>query len=214
MAASLLSKGNPLLRLRLQRCNLLTAGIISSLRRPRSAAADSVGDEEKKPSAEKTNPVPSLRDPPKYRMWDDSDFKEWKDKKEEILRDIQPIISLVREILHSNRYMDGELLTVADEKAVVEMLLRYHPNSEDKIGCGLDSIMVDRHPEFRSSRCLFAVRTDGVRTDFSYRKCLRAYIQDKYPSHAERFMSEHFSRGRLSRTISKSPKNFNVTDDS
>ncbi|KAL4271627.1 hypothetical protein GQ457_13G020300 [Hibiscus cannabinus] len=144
MAASLLSKGNRLLRLRLQRCNLLTAGIISSLRRPWSAAADSVGDEEKKPSApaEKTNAVPSLRDPPKYGMWDDSDGKEWKDKKEEILRDIQPIISLVTEILHSNRYTDGELLTVADEKAVVEMLLRYHPNSEDKIGCGLDSIMV------------------------------------------------------------------------
>ena len=40
------------------------------------------------------------------------------------------------------RYMDGERLTVADEEAVVEKLLSHHPHSEDKIGCGLDSIMV------------------------------------------------------------------------
>lgn len=38
--------------------------------------------------------------------------------------------------------MDGECLTTEDQKAVVEKLLAYHPHSEDKIGCGLDSIMV------------------------------------------------------------------------
>lgn len=38
--------------------------------------------------------------------------------------------------------MDGERLSVEDEKAVVENLLAYHPHSEDKIGCGLESIMV------------------------------------------------------------------------
>ncbi|KAH1097025.1 hypothetical protein J1N35_013946 [Gossypium stocksii] len=41
-------------------------------------------------------------------------------------------------------YKDGERLTVADEEAVVEMLLHYHPHSEDKIGCGLDSIMLSQ----------------------------------------------------------------------
>ena len=40
------------------------------------------------------------------------------------------------------RYMDGERLTSDDEKVVIERLLAYHPRSEDKIGCGLDSIMV------------------------------------------------------------------------
>lgn len=40
------------------------------------------------------------------------------------------------------RYMDGERLSAEDEKEVVEKLLVYHPHSEDKIGCGLDSIMV------------------------------------------------------------------------
>ena len=56
------------------------------------------------------------------------------------------------------------------------------------------SLKVDRHPEFRKSRCLFVVRTDGVWIDFSYQKCLRAYIREKYPSHAERFIGEHFKR--------------------
>uniref|UniRef100_A0A7N2KRP7 DCL protein n=1 Tax=Quercus lobata TaxID=97700 RepID=A0A7N2KRP7_QUELO len=93
------------------------------------------------------------------------------------------------------RYLDGERLTAEDEKAVVEKLLAYHPHSEDKIGCGLDSIMVDRHPQFKRSRCLFVVRTDGGWIDFSYQKCLRAYIRDKYPSHSERFIKEHFKRG-------------------
>lgn len=54
---------------------------------------------------------------------------------------------------------------------------------------------VDRHPQFRHSRCLFVVRTDGGWIDFSYQKCLRAYIRDKYPTHAERFIREHFKRG-------------------
>lgn len=38
--------------------------------------------------------------------------------------------------------MDGERLTHEDEKVVVDKLLVHHPHSEDKIGCGLDSIMV------------------------------------------------------------------------
>lgn len=40
------------------------------------------------------------------------------------------------------RYMDGQRLMPDDEKAVMQRLLAYHPHCEDKIGCGLDSIMV------------------------------------------------------------------------
>ncbi|XP_022768712.1 uncharacterized protein LOC111312582 isoform X2 [Durio zibethinus] len=141
MAAPLLLKGIPLLRLRLPRYNRLTVGIISAPRRPWCVAADSAGQEEEASSVEKSSAVLSVRDPPKYHRWDDPDYRKWKDKEEEILRDIEPIISLAKEILHSDRYMDGERLTVADEETVVEKLLRHHPHSEDKIGCGLDSIM-------------------------------------------------------------------------
>ncbi|XP_054799314.1 protein DCL homolog, chloroplastic-like isoform X2 [Prosopis cineraria] len=106
---------------------------------------------------------------------DDPDYRKWKDKEREILKDIEPIVRLTKDILHSRRYMDGEKLTAEDEKIVVEKLLFYHPHSEDKIGCGLESIMVDRHPQFRYSRCLFVVRTDGGWIDFSYQKCLRLW---------------------------------------
>ncbi|KAM1725944.1 hypothetical protein ACFX12_016781 [Malus domestica] len=139
--------------------------------------------------------VISVKEPPKYPRWDDPDYCKWKDKEREILNDIEPVVLLAKEILHSDRYMDGEQLTEEDEKVVVERLLAHHPQSKDKIGCGIDSIMVDRHPQFKHSRCLFVIRTDGVWIDFSYQKCLRAYIRDKYPSHADRFIREHFKRG-------------------
>lgn len=121
--------------------------------------------------------------------------KRYRDKEAAILKDIEPIRMLTKKILHSDRYRDGERLTDEDEKAVVENLLVYHPHSEDKIGCGIDCIMVDRHPRFRNSRCLFVVRTDGVFIDFSYQKCLREYIKVKYPASAERFIRENFKRG-------------------
>lgn len=135
--------------------------------------------------------------PPKQEensLEDHPDYRRWKDKEEEILVDIEPIKFRTKDILHSVRYRDGERLSTEDEKMVVDKLLAYHPHAEDKIGCGIDSIMVDRHPQFNSSRCLFVVRTDGVWIDFSYQKCLRAYIKEKYPSHAERFIKEHFKR--------------------
>ncbi|TVU10785.1 hypothetical protein EJB05_44333 [Eragrostis curvula] len=108
----------------------------------------------------------------------------------EILDDVEPVVDRVKGIIHSRRYRNGAVLSPDDEKFVVEKLLSYHPRSEDKIGCGVDSIMVDRHPDHKS-RCLFIVRTNGDLEDFSYRKCLRAYIQGKYPSHADRFLEKH-----------------------
>ncbi|KEH35755.1 DCL protein [Medicago truncatula] len=81
-----------------------------------------------------------------FRLEDEeSDYRKWKDKEDEIFNDIEPIIVLTKEILHSSKYMDGGTLTLEDEKTVVEKLLAYHPHSEDKIGCGLESIMVSTY---------------------------------------------------------------------
>ncbi|MFQ6628746.1 hypothetical protein Gotur_006838, partial [Gossypium turneri] len=102
MAAPLLCKGIPLLCLRLQRHNLLAAAILLSTRRPWCTIVESARLEEEVSSTEKSSTVPSVRDPKKYHMLNDPDYKKRKDKEEEILRDIQPIISLAREILHSN----------------------------------------------------------------------------------------------------------------
>ncbi|KAK9269875.1 hypothetical protein L1049_025448 [Liquidambar formosana] len=193
MAAPLLFRAIPLHRIRLQH-HRLAVGFFTSTRRLLSTVADSTRPDETLSPADKNTTVLSAKDPPKHPRWDDPDFRKWKDGEAEILRDIEPIILLIKEILHSDRYMDGERLTAEDEQAVVEKLLAYHPHSEDKIGCGLDSIMVDRHPQFRHSRCLFVVRTDGGWIDFSYQKCLRAYIRDKYPTCAERFIRGHYKR--------------------
>ncbi|XP_062098005.1 protein DCL homolog, chloroplastic [Humulus lupulus] len=198
MAAPMLLRGFPLLHLRLQLYHYrLSACCIPP---PRwhlcTAAIESTRPEENTSSStDNSGSLHSVKDSTKYQRWNDADYRQWKNKEEEILKDISPIVLLTKNILHSGLYMDGERLTPEDEKAVVERLLSYHPHAEDKIGCGLDSIMVDRHPQFSHSRCLFIIRTDGAWIDFSYQKCLRQYVREKYPSHAERFIREHFKRG-------------------
>ncbi|KAL5206007.1 hypothetical protein ABZP36_034216 [Zizania latifolia] len=114
----------------------------------------------------------------------------------EILADVGPVMEVVKDVLHSDRYGDGEFLSSDDEKIVVEKLLAYHPRSNDKIGCGLDAIMVDRHTDFSQSRCLYVVRTNGDTEDFSYRKCLRGYIKEKYPTLAADVIQKHLTQKR------------------
>ncbi|WVZ81697.1 hypothetical protein U9M48_029044 [Paspalum notatum var. saurae] len=69
-------------------------------------------------------------------------------------------------------------------------IVAYRPTVPDLVGTR-EKVAVDRHPEFKQSRCLFIVRTNGDLEDFSYRKCLKAYIEEKYPSHADRFLRKH-----------------------
>ncbi|CAH8337350.1 unnamed protein product [Eruca vesicaria subsp. sativa] len=147
--------------------------------------------EDDSPAVAAMNSTPRIDESWRY---EDPDYRKWKNIEAEIVGDIEPIFLLAKDILHSDRYLDGERLDFEDEKIIVEKLLAYHPYSKDKIGCGIDFIMVDRHPQFRHSRCLFVVRRDGGWIDFSYQKCLRAYVRDRYPSHAERFIREHFKR--------------------
>ncbi|KAL6854560.1 hypothetical protein ACP4OV_019122 [Aristida adscensionis] len=125
-----------------------------------------------------------------------SEAQPWLEAEGEILRDVEPVVELVKDILHSGRYGDGGFLSPNDGKIIVEKLLSHHPRSEDKIGCGVEAIMVDRHSEFRKSRCLFVVRTNGECEDFSYLKCLQAYIEEKYPQHADRFIQKHIVERR------------------
>ncbi|KAF8094927.1 hypothetical protein N665_0348s0010 [Sinapis alba] len=148
-------------------------------------------DDSPVPAAAVNSTAPVVDDNWRY---EDPDYRKWKNLEAEILGEIEPITLLAKDILHSDRYLDGERLDFEDEKIIIEKLLAFHPYAKDKIGCGLHFIMVDRHPQFRHSRCLFVVRTDGGWIDFSYQKCLRAYVRDRYPSHAERFIREHFKR--------------------
>lgn len=92
------------------------------------------------------------------------------------------------------RYESGDRLSPEHEKAILERLLPYHPQYEKKIGCGIDYITVGLHPEFENSRCLFIVRKDGERVDFSFWKCVKGLIRQKYPMYADSFILRHFRR--------------------
>ncbi|GFP84527.1 protein dcl chloroplastic [Phtheirospermum japonicum] len=147
MATPLLLRALPFLRRRLVQHHLhLRLANASTASRPFCSTAvvtESTGsDGDKSLSLSQVFSSKTVQDPTHYPRWGDPDFRKWKDRESEILEDIEPIICLTKEILHSNRYMDGERLTPDDEKAVVDKLLAHHPHSEDKIGCGLDSIMV------------------------------------------------------------------------
>ena len=57
------------------------------------------------------------------------------------------------------------------EHNVVKELLGYHDNAENKLQ-DLKHFVVDVHPSYIDTRCLFAVRNDGSREDFSVVKCI------------------------------------------
>ena len=53
----------------------------------------------------------------------------------------------------------------------VKELLSYHDNGEAKLK-DLKHFVVDVHPMYMDTRCLFAVKEDGSREDFSVVKCI------------------------------------------
>ncbi|XP_020575644.1 protein DCL, chloroplastic isoform X1 [Phalaenopsis equestris] len=120
----------------------------------------------------------------------------WVDWEDQILQETVPLVGFVRMILHSGKYEIDDRLSADHEKTIVEKLLLYHPESEKKIGCGIDYIKVGLHPEFRESRCLFIVRSNGETVDFSYWKCIKGLIRKKYPLYADSFIIRHFRRRR------------------
>lgn len=67
------------------------------------------------------------------------------------------------------RYEDGQPLA-EPERAFMLGLLRQHPRSSQKIGCGVRDIVVGRY--IGGDRCFFLIRTDGSVEDFSVPRCL------------------------------------------
>lgn len=123
-----------------------------------------------------------------------SEYYQWVDWEDQILEETVPLVRFVRMILLSGRYESGDRLCAEHEKTVLEKLLKYHPESEKKIGCGIDFITIGYHPDFENSRCLFIVRKDGELVDFSYWKCIKGLIKKNYPLYADSFILKHFRR--------------------
>lgn len=105
MAAAVLLRAVPLLRLRVHsHRHRLAAGLTAPFRRSWCAAtAESTRPDEKLSSADDAAAFPRVNNSTKFSRWDDPDYRRWKDKEEEILNDIDPIVSLAKEILHSDR---------------------------------------------------------------------------------------------------------------
>lgn len=125
---------------------------------------------------------------------EDDDDDKWIDWEDQILEDTVPLVGFVRMILHSGQYESGDRLSEEHEKTIIEKLLPFHPESEKKIGCGVDYITIGYHPDFERSRCLFIVRQDGQVVDFSYWKCIKGLIRKNYPLYADTFILRHFRK--------------------
>jgi len=78
----------------------------------------------------------------------------------ELKKQIQKILNKSK----INRVLD------AKEFELVYSVLKMHPNSKSKIGCGVKSIYIKKN--YYKNNGFFIERIDGTKTDFSYLKCL------------------------------------------
>ncbi|XP_052621483.1 DNA-directed RNA polymerase V subunit 1 [Lactuca sativa] len=113
---------------------------------------------------------------------------------QEILADIEPIMLSIRRIMSQEGYNDGDPLSAEDQTYILENVFNHHPEKAQKMGAGIDYVMVTKHTLFQDSRCLFIVSTDGRKEDFSYRKCLENFVRGKYPDKVDEFMSKYFKK--------------------
>lgn len=99
--------------------------------------------------------------------------KEKKAKKEftfggEKYTEIAVVKNLFKGIL--GRTANGQKI-ISPYHDMLKELLAYHEKGDSKLA-SLDHFTVDVHPEYKDTRCFFAVKPDGTREDFSAVKCL------------------------------------------
>lgn len=103
-SSSLLLRGLPFLRRRLQlhRHGLNAASRLTQPRWPlcTTAGEPAAADGGAAPSSDE---ISGVREALKYSRWNDPDYRQWRDKEEEIFKDIEPIFLLAKDILHSSR---------------------------------------------------------------------------------------------------------------
>jgi hypothetical protein len=66
------------------------------------------------------------------------------------------------------------------EHSVLLGLIENHPDSADKIGCGVDHFEIRLNPIFSNSNTFYLVRNDGSETDFSFRACVSGKPKTKW----------------------------------
>ena len=75
----------------------------------------------------------------------------------------------ILEILY--RYADGGRLDEGDFKFMLDVL-KMHPDAVQKIGAGVEGMIVRTNPVFRNTQGFWIERVDGTSTDFSFLSCL------------------------------------------
>ncbi|KAL5733955.1 hypothetical protein ACOSP7_031816 [Xanthoceras sorbifolium] len=113
-------------------------------------------------------------------------------EEQDILSALEPIMKTIRRIMHQSGYNDGDPISADDQSFIIDNVFNYHPDKAAKMGAGVDHIMVSKHSIYLDTRCFYVVSTDGLRQDFSYRKCLDNFIRGKYPDLADEFLAKYF----------------------
>jgi len=72
---------------------------------------------------------------------------------------------------------DSDLL--GNDLSFINDLLTNHPESEQKIGCGISRIYVRISPQNKKNKAFFLERNDGTSTDFSWIACIDGDNQRK-----------------------------------
>jgi hypothetical protein len=70
-----------------------------------------------------------------------------------------------------NKYVVNNSLDKSDLEFITELLKR-HPEYENKIGKGINDIVVRTDMRWQKTKCFHIVRVDGTETDFSYLSCI------------------------------------------
>jgi hypothetical protein len=80
------------------------------------------------------------------------------------------------------RYRNGQTIA-GDDRDMLLALLERHPQAYKKIGCGVKRLYKDRTD--MPTSCFWIERTDGSRTDFSYRTAISAKEKSLYQEFLE-----------------------------
>lgn len=68
-------------------------------------------------------------------------------------------------------WLSYSYLVQYEHTMLLELIKKGHAEPEKKIGSGIRTFQVRKHPTWKS-RCFFLVREDGFVDDFSFRKCV------------------------------------------
>ena len=97
----------------------------------------------------------------------------------------------IREI--RDRYQVGETVHQLEDQKLLRDLIDLHKEAAEKIGCGIDSFVIDQPMRGQHSGFKI-VRTDGTEIDFSFLACLSP------PNHRQQVLAA--MRGEVADTIS------------